>query len=135
MCCDVTPDCSCPTQSITDVCDDKQNELEGILALANEMYEYGVSEEAGEKIDGDMDQLKEGWVRLCEKLESVNVEVDQVVRWWREYHEVRVWLRQCVLGTPLYHNAGNFCESLKIEIFAEKIMHVTVPSIYKHRAT
>ena len=99
------------------------------------MYEYGVSEEAGEKIDGDMDQLKEGWVRLCEKLESVNVEVDQVVRWWREYHEVRVWLRQCVLGTPLYHNAGNFCESLKIEIFAEKIMHVTVPSIYKHRAT
>ena len=76
-------------QSITDVCDDKQNELEGILALANEMHEYGVSEEAGQKIDEDMDHLKEGWVRLCEKLENVNIEVEQVVKWWKEYHEVR----------------------------------------------
>ena len=56
-------------QGITDACDDKQNELEGILVLANEMHEYGVSEEASQKIDEDMDQLKEGWVRLCEKLE------------------------------------------------------------------
>ena len=76
-------------QSITDVCDDKQNELEGILALANEMHDYGVSEEAGQKIDEDMDHLKEGWVRLCEKLENVNIEVEQVVKWWKEYHEVR----------------------------------------------
>ena len=76
-------------QGITDTCDEKQNELEGILALANEMHEYGVSEEAGQKIDEDMDQLKEGWVRLCEKLESVHIEVNQIVGWWKEYHEVR----------------------------------------------
>ena len=76
-------------QGITDACDDKQNELEGILVLANEMHEYGVSEEASQKIDEDMDQLKEGWVRLCEKLESVHIEVNQIVSWWKEYHEVR----------------------------------------------
>ena len=76
-------------QGITDACDDKQNELEGILVLANEMHEYGVSEEASQKIDEDMDQLKEGWVRLCEKLESVHIKVNQIVAWWKEYHEVR----------------------------------------------
>ena len=48
-----------------------------------------MSEEAGQKIDEDMDQLKEGWVRLCEKLESVHIEVNQIVGWWKEYHEVR----------------------------------------------
>ena len=94
-------------QGITDTCDEKQNELEGILALANEMHEYGVSEEAGQKIDEDMDQLKEGWVRLCEKLESVHIEVNQIVGWWKEYHEVRVctyirtYICTLVLGTPL----------------------------------
>ena len=76
-------------QGITDACDDKQNELEGILVLANEMHEYGVSEEVSQKIDEDMDQVKEGWVRLCEKLESVHIEVNQIVGWWKEYHEVR----------------------------------------------
>ena len=70
------------------------------------MHEYSVSEEAGEKIDGDMDQLKEGWVRLCEKLESVSVEVDQVVKWWREYHEVRGVHRQCVLDTTITIQMG-----------------------------
>ena len=77
------------TQSIIDACDDKQNELEGILSLANEMHDYGVSEDAGQKIDEDMEHLKEGWVRLCEKLERVNIEVEQVVTCWKEYHEVR----------------------------------------------
>ena len=32
------------------------------------MYDYGVSEEAGQKVDEDMDYL--GWARLCDKLES-----------------------------------------------------------------
>ena len=34
------------------------------------MHDYGVSKEAGQKIDEDMDHLKEGWARLCEELES-----------------------------------------------------------------
>ena len=34
------------------------------------MHDYSVSEEAGQKVDEDMDHLKEGWARLCEKIES-----------------------------------------------------------------
>ena len=38
--------------------------------LANEMHDYSVSEEAGQKVDEDINHLKEGWVRLCGLLES-----------------------------------------------------------------
>ena len=63
--CSFTLHTSCLLQSITVACDDKQNELAGILALANEMHEYGVSEEAGQRIDDKVDLLKQCLVHLC----------------------------------------------------------------------
>ena len=38
-----------------------------------------MSEEAGQKVEENIDHLKEGWARLCEKLESDHRASGQVV--------------------------------------------------------
>jgi hypothetical protein len=73
---------------IIDACDQMEVELDRILAVANGMFEHGITEEAGSVVDTQMEQLKVDWTRLCEKLENINIEVNEIVDYWKQYNEV-----------------------------------------------
>ena len=75
-------------KGLIEACDDKQLELEEILSIANHMQAQGAVEEATVAIDNKMEELKSGWVRLCQKLEQFEIEVKEVVGYWNEYIEV-----------------------------------------------